>query len=93
MSKMTKRVDRLIDSIRQSILNLTDARGAESSICPSESARDVYDGTSDGWRELMPVVRDVASDLCIEGLIRVTQKGIDVQIDNAHGPIRLSKRS
>jgi hypothetical protein len=56
-----------------------------STICPSDAARVV--GGQD-WRAMMPLVRDVAGELCQQGQIRITQKDKPVAID-APGPVRL----
>ena len=43
------------------------------------------------WRDKMPETRAAAVELAHEGLIRITQKGKDVEdLDNIKGPIRLS---
>lgn len=56
-------------------------------ICPSETARVIG---GDGWRDLMPMVRDVAVGLVDEGQVIVQQKGEEVDITTARGPIRLA---
>ena len=60
-----------------------------TTICPSDAARVVG---GDDWRDLMPLVRDVAADLAAEGVIRVQQKGVDVDVTTAVGPVRLAPR-
>ena len=72
------------------ILALVAQRGAGKSICPSEAARAVGKAIDAPWRDLMPDVRQVASGLQSQGLIRVTQKGETVDLSLAHGPVRLS---
>ena len=44
---------------------------------------------SDGFRPLMPLVRDAARELVAADRIEVTQRGARVEIDAARGPIRL----
>ncbi|WIM93409.1 DUF3253 domain-containing protein [Actinoplanes oblitus] len=63
-------------------------RHADSSICPSEAAR-VVGGAS--WRDLMGVVREVAAELAGEGTIVVRQRGADVDVATATGPVRLAR--
>lgn len=73
--------------IRNRILTFTKKRGLESSVCPSEVTRDLF---SDVWRNHLDDVKNVAGELQNEKLIKITQKGRDVRIDEAKGPIRLS---
>lgn len=73
--------------IRNRILTFTKKRGPESSVCPSEVTRDLF---SDVWRNHLDDVKNVAGELQNEKLIKITQKGRDVRIDEAKGPIRLS---
>ena len=58
-----------------------------TTICPSDAARVVG---GDDWRDLMPLARDVAAHLAAGGVIRVQQKGVDVDPAQAVGPIRLA---
>ena len=76
---------------RAAILRLLESRDPGRTICPSEAARAL--GGDDGFRPLMPLVRDAARTLVGEGEIEVTQKGEPVDIDAARGPIRLRARS
>lgn len=75
-----------IDEARKAILELLVQRDAGKTICPSDAARKL---DPDGFRELMPTVRDAARRLAGEGRIEVTQKGELVDLDTARGPIRL----
>lgn len=68
------------------ILSLLRARAAKASICPSEAARAVAPGS---WEPLMEDARRAARRLAAAGLIRVTQKGADIDPSTATGPIRL----
>lgn len=61
---------------------------AGKTICPSEAARAIG---GDDWRELMPLVRDVAADLVVQGRVIVQQKGKTVDITTARGPVRLAR--
>ena len=72
---------------RKAILDLLADRDPGRTICPSEAARVL--GGDDGFRPLMPVVRDAAHTLADAGRIEVTQRGRRVDIDTARGPIRL----
>jgi hypothetical protein len=71
----------------RAILALLARRAPGKTICPSDAARAM--GGDDGFRELMPVVRDAARELVAEGRIEVTQKGEPVDLETARGPIRL----
>lgn len=75
---------------RAAISSLLDQRAEGKTICPSEAARAL--GGDDGFRELMPLVRDAARTMVAAGEIDVTQKGEVVDLDSARGPIRLRKR-
>lgn len=75
------------DLIRKTILQLTAARGAGKTICPSEVARHLQPGH---WRPLMPPVRAAADELRRSGKIRITQGDEDVDPAEVRGPIRLS---
>jgi hypothetical protein len=70
----------------EAILDLLAQRDAGKTICPSDAARKL---DPESFRELMPTVRDAARGLVSEGRIEVTQKGKPVDLDTAHGPIRL----
>ncbi|HEX5781275.1 MAG TPA: DUF3253 domain-containing protein [Solirubrobacteraceae bacterium] len=71
----------------RAILDLLAQRDPGKTICPSDAARAM--GGDDGFRLLMPVVRDAARALVAEGRIEVTQKGEPVDLDSARGAIRL----
>ena len=81
-------VDRLL---AEQIRTLVAARPA-GSVCPSEVARSAAEdlGTP-GWRDLMPLVRDVASSLAQAGEITLRRKGDLLDpADLGAGPIRLA---
>lgn len=69
------------------ITDLLAQRGAGRTICPSEAARAL--GGDDGFRPLMPLVRDAAAVLVARGRLEVTQSGNVVDPADARGPIRL----
>jgi hypothetical protein len=77
------------DRIEREMLRLAEARGA-GSFCPSEVARACAAGREEAdWRELMPLVREVAADLAESGSIKATQGGRVVDVREAKGPLRL----
>jgi hypothetical protein len=71
----------------QAILGLLAQRDEGRTICPSEAARAL--GGDDGFRPLMPLVRDAAAHLVRRGELEVTQSGNVVDPSGARGPIRL----
>jgi len=77
-------------AIRETILALTAARGADKSICPSEVARAL---SPDDWRPLMPRIRREAAVLAREGRIDILRKGKPVDPEaEIRGVIRLRTR-
>jgi hypothetical protein len=82
---------RTVTAIRATTLGLLHERAANASVCPSEVARTVK---PQGWRALMPVVRDVAREMAREGIVAVTQKGHALSTDETwRGPIRITLTS
>ncbi|RKR75412.1 DUF3253 domain-containing protein [Frondihabitans australicus] len=77
--------------LEASIRGLLDSRAATATICPSDAARDVYDGDDDGWRELMEPARRAARRLVAQGVVDITQKGRVVDPSTAKGPIRIRR--
>ena len=73
--------------IERTILDLLQHRDEGKTICPSEAARVL--GGDEGFRPLMPLVRDAARALVTAGRVEVTQSGQPVDLDSARGPIRL----
>lgn len=58
-----------------------------TTICPSDAARAVG---GDGWRDLLPLAREVARDLARSGVVEVTQRGRTLDPDGAWtGPVRV----
>ena len=55
-------------------------------VCPSEAARAV---SPDDWRPLMDGAREAARRLVAAGEAEITQHGEVVDLDTAHGPIRV----
>lgn len=76
-------------AIADAILQLVQARGATSSICPSEAAR-ALDGVD--WRPLMGPVRRVAAALARDGRIDILRKGKPIDPAALHGVVRLRVR-
>ena len=69
------------------ILDLLARRDPGKTICPSDAARAL--GGDEGFRLLMPLVREAARALVAERRIEVTQSGQPVDLDAARGAIRL----
>lgn len=80
--RLSERFDALI---RGQILELVRARGLKKTVCPSEVARAL---SPKAWRDLMPAVRKIGTQLVKEGLILVTQRGTIVDLSTAQGPVR-----
>ncbi|HEX8206891.1 MAG TPA: DUF3253 domain-containing protein [Solirubrobacteraceae bacterium] len=73
--------------IEQTITAMVAARGRGKTICPSEVARAL--AGDDGFRALMPDVREAAARMAERGDVAVTQRGCVVDARSARGPIRL----
>jgi hypothetical protein len=69
------------------ILNLLARRGPGKTICPSDAARVL--GGDEGFRPLMPLVREAARALVAARRIEVTRSGQPVDLEAARGAIRL----
>ncbi|XZE20628.1 DUF3253 domain-containing protein [Pirellulaceae bacterium SH449] len=81
------------DDVKNEILRLLMCLKSGESICPSDAAR----AFGSKWRQYMPLVRDVVSDMFRDDLIDVTQQGtvIDLEersIESIKGPIRVQLR-
>lgn len=63
-------------------------RAEEATICPSDAAR-VVGGSA--WRQLLGAAREVAAELARDGVVVVTQRGREVEIEAANGPVRLGR--
>jgi hypothetical protein len=75
--------------LEQTIIEMLDARGAGTTICPSDVARAL--GPADGWRGLMQPARDAAGRLVAAGEVVITQGGEVVDLATARGPIRIRR--
>jgi len=74
------------EQLRAAVLALASARGADSSTCPSDAARAV----ADDWRPLLPLARDLATELARTGEVRLTQGDRSLDPDGEwRGPIRI----
>ena len=78
------RARRLVASTRA----LLRHRKPEATICPSDIAR-VVGGA--GWRSLLGDARDVVAELRRGGVVRVTQRGNEIDPATARGPIRIGR--
>ncbi|MFD8307836.1 DUF3253 domain-containing protein [Streptomyces sp. NPDC059690] len=81
----------LAQRLETAITCLLERRADTASICPSDVAREVYEGDDQGWRELMEPVRRAAWHLVAVGEVEVTQGGRPVTESEAHGPIRIRR--
>ena len=81
-------VDHVDARLERTIGELLDQRRPEASICPSEAARAV---DPEGWRDLMPAARSAAGRLAANGEVEVTQGGAVIDVDTAHGPVRIRR--
>jgi hypothetical protein len=78
--------------IRGVMLGLLQARRAQSTICPSDVARQLGRELGCEWRDMMRPVRYVAGLMVEEGSIEPLQGGRVIEIGEARGPIRLRLR-
>ncbi|WP_312885656.1 DUF3253 domain-containing protein [Streptomyces physcomitrii] len=83
-----QRTDRRLE---QTIRDLLERRSPTATICPSEAAREVYQGDDDGWRSLMEPARRAAQRLAEAGEVEITQGGCPVRSAEARGPIRIRR--
>ncbi|MFG3116674.1 DUF3253 domain-containing protein [Streptomyces sp. NPDC048197] len=88
---MTETDRQLTRRLEQAITDLLERRAATASICPSDAAREVYEGDDEGWRALMEPARRAAWRLVAAGEVVVTQAGRPVTESAARGPIRIRR--
>ncbi|WP_369135074.1 DUF3253 domain-containing protein [Modestobacter sp. I12A-02662] len=81
MGDVDRALERAIDA-------LLDRRAGGTTICPSEAARAV---DPEGWRALMPAAREAAGRLAAAGRVEVTQRGAEVDVATARGPVRVRR--
>ncbi|MEU3888518.1 DUF3253 domain-containing protein [Streptomyces sp. NPDC029041] len=77
--------------LEQVIMDLLERRAPTSSICPSDAAREAYEGDDEGWRALMEPARRAAWRLVAAGKAEVTRAGRPVAESEARGPIRIRR--
>ncbi|MFI9150512.1 DUF3253 domain-containing protein [Streptomyces sp. NPDC053367] len=77
--------------LERAIASLLERRADTASICPSDVAREVYDGDDDGWRALMEPVRRAARRMAEAGEVEVTQGGRPVAETGTRGPVRIRR--
>ncbi len=75
--------------IEAEILALTQARGPDKSICPSEVARNL----AQEWRPMLHPVRQEAVRLALAGRIDLLRKGKPIDPAEMRGVIRLRAKS
>ncbi|MFJ5733427.1 DUF3253 domain-containing protein [Streptomyces paradoxus] len=83
----------LTQRLEQVILDLLERRAPTSSICPSDAAREAYEGDDGGWRALLEPARRAAWRLVAAGEVEVTRAGRPVTETEARGPIRIRRAS
>ncbi|MFJ4283406.1 DUF3253 domain-containing protein [Streptomyces massasporeus] len=81
---LTQRLERVI-------MDLLERRASTASICPSDAAREAYDGDDEGWRALLEPARRAAWRLVAAGEVEVTQAGRPVTETEARGPLRIRR--
>lgn len=82
---MTARSDTAIVRVLRKLLR---ERRAGGTVCPSEVARALE---PEDWRARMDDVRRVAAKLESEGEVVVTQRGREVDVATARGPVRIAR--
>ncbi|MFK0266761.1 DUF3253 domain-containing protein [Streptomyces angustmyceticus] len=83
--------DQLTRRLEQVITDLLERSAVTASICPSDAAREVYEGDDEGWRALMEPARRAAWRLAAAGRVEVTQAGSPVKESEARGPLRIRR--
>ncbi len=76
------------EEIAAALIDLARRRGRGASFCPSEAARALCGD----WRPLMAHIRRVAAGLTAQGRLVATQRGMEVSLADARGPVRLRLR-
>lgn len=72
--------------VAEVIIRMATERGSDKTICPSEVARAMF---AQDWRNHMSEVRDIAITLQQQGKVSITQKGVEVNVQDIKGPIRI----
>jgi len=76
--------------LQAAILLLTQGRGPDKSICPSEAAKHVAAAREVDWHSLMQPVRRAAVGLAREGRLVILRKGKPVDPNDFRGVYRLT---
>jgi hypothetical protein len=74
---------------RDTTLALLAAKSPGATVCPSEVARAITEGTN--WRDAMPMVHAAIDRLRDEGVVRLSWKGR--QLFTRGGPYRIGRTS
>jgi hypothetical protein len=83
-------------ALESAIMELLEARADDTTICPSEAARQVASERGvegERWRDLMEPARAAARRLAAAGDVHVVQQGQVVDPSTAKGAIRIRRRS
>jgi hypothetical protein len=78
-----------MEVLRTAILDFCSRK--TSSFCPSEVVRKLF---PEDWRHFMPDIQQEMMEMYREGLIKVTQNGLPVPLnEQPKGPVRISNQS
>jgi hypothetical protein len=81
----------IMDRIAQRMVEMSQQRGPDKTLSPSEVAQAVVNQESE-WRTLMPLVREVACMLNHRNIIQIERDDQPIQVDDPddiQGAIRL----
>jgi hypothetical protein len=78
------------EALEAAILRLSEGRGPDKSICPSEAARAVAAENGGDWRGLLGAVRRLAVKLAKEDRVVILRKGRRVDPDAFRGIYRIA---
>lgn len=67
---------------------MLSSRSSDSTICPSEAAREI---SPDSWRDSMELIRAAARRLAHAERVEIRQRGAVADPDRAKGPIRIGR--
>jgi hypothetical protein len=81
--------DDLAHRVRTRLMALLDRDYGAATVCPCDAARVMAPEFRTPWRDLMRVVRCVATQLADIGSIEILQQGRPIDIREARGPILL----
>lgn len=74
------------NDVAEVIIRMATERGPGKTICPSEVARAMF---AQNWRNHMNEIRDTAIKLQQQGKVSITQKGVEISVEDIKGPIRI----